>query len=92
MWEKKHQKKEGVIEHAVFISLRYITDKNFPSKFLIKHWQFIYHVFAPFVKLQGYRFLYFFDLCHVRKEAVFLILEYFSLRGVKQKTHKISAF
>ena len=48
----------------------------------------IYHIFAPFVKLCGWRFLYFFNLCHVRNEAVFLILEYSSLRGVKQKKHQ----
>ena len=43
----------------------------------------IYHVFAPFSKLRGCRFLYFFSLCDVRNEAVFLILEHSSLRGVK---------
>ena len=48
----------------------------------------IHHVFAPFVKLQGCRFLYFFSLCDVRKEAVFLLLEYSLLRGVKQKKHQ----
>ena len=45
----------------------------------------IYHVFAPFVKLCGCRFLYFFSLCDVRNEVVFLLLEHSSLRGVKQK-------
>ena len=48
----------------------------------------IYHVFAPFVKLHGCRFLYFFSLCDVRNEAVFLLLEHSSPRGVKQKKHK----
>ena len=43
----------------------------------------IYHVFTPFSKLRGCRFLYFFSLCDVRNEAVFLILEHSSLRGVK---------
>ena len=44
-----------------------------------------YHVLAPFVKLRGGRFLYFFSLCDVRNKAVFLLLEHSSLRGVKQK-------
>ena len=49
----------------------------------------IYHVFAPFVKLRGCRFLYFFSLCDVRNEAVFLCSasKHSSLRGVKQKKH-----
>ena len=47
----------------------------------------IYHIFAPFVKLRGCRFLYFFSLCDVRNEAVFLLLEHSSPRGVKQKKH-----
>ena len=47
----------------------------------------IYQVFAPFVKLDGCRLLYFFSLCDIRNEAVFLLLEHSSLRGVKQKKH-----
>ena len=47
----------------------------------------IYHVFAPFMKLCGCRFLYFFSLWDVRNEAVFLFLEHSSLRGGKQKKH-----
>ena len=45
----------------------------------------IYYVFTPFVKLSGYRFLYFFSLFDVKNEVVFLELELFSPRGVKQK-------
>ena len=45
----------------------------------------IYHVFALFVKLQGCRFLYIFSLCDIRNEAVFLILEHASLRGLNRK-------
>ena len=52
----------------------------------------IYHVFAPFVKLRGCRFLYFFCLCDIRHEVVFLILEHFSSRGLKRKKHEILAF
>ena len=48
----------------------------------------IYHVFAPFMKLCGCRFLYFFSLCDIRIEVVFLILEHSSPREVKQKKHK----
>ena len=47
----------------------------------------IYHVFAPFMKLCGCRFLYFFSLWDVRNEVVFLFLEHSSLRGGKQKKH-----
>ena len=47
----------------------------------------IYHIFTPFVKLRRCRFLYFVSLCDVRNEAVFLLLEHSSLRGVKQKKH-----
>ena len=47
----------------------------------------IYHVFAPFMKLYGCRFLYLFSLCDIRKEAVYLLQEHCSLRGVKQKKH-----
>ena len=47
----------------------------------------IYHIFTPFVKLRRCRFLYFFSLCDVRNEAVFLLLEHSSPRGVKQKKH-----
>ena len=47
----------------------------------------IYHISAPFVKLCGCRFLYFFSLCAVKNEAVFLLLEHSSLRGVKLKKH-----
>ena len=47
----------------------------------------IYHVFTPFVKPHGCRFLCFVSLCDVRNEAVFLLLEHSSLRGVKQKKH-----
>ena len=32
--------------------------------------------------------LYFFSLCDIRNEAVFLILEYSSIRGIKQKKKK----
>ena len=70
------------MEHTVFIWLRQLLKtSNLPSKTKIFN---IYH-FAPFVKLHGCRFLYFFSLCDVRNKVVFLILEYFSLRGVKQK-------
>ena len=48
----------------------------------------IYHVFTPFMKLHGFRFLYFFSLGDIRNEAVFLLLEHSSLRGVKEKKHK----
>ena len=48
----------------------------------------IYHVFALFVKLRGCRFLYFSSLFDIRNEAVFLILEHSTLRGVKQRKHK----
>ena len=44
--------------------------------------------FAPFMKLRESRFLYFFSLCDIRNEAVFLILEHFSLTVVKQKKQK----
>ena len=47
----------------------------------------IYDVFAPFVKLRGCRFLYFFSLCDVRNKAVFLLLEHSSPRRVKQKKY-----
>ena len=43
------------------------------------------HIFTPFVDVSGCRFLYFFSLCDVRNEAVFLLLEHSSLREVKQK-------
>ena len=43
--------------------------------------------FAPFVKLRGCRFLYFFSLCDVRNEVVLLLLEHSSPRRVKQKKH-----
>ena len=46
-----------------------------------------YHVFAPFVKRRGCRFLYFFSLCDIRNESVFLLLEHSILREVKQKKH-----
>ena len=46
----------------------------------------IYHVFDPFVKLRGCRFMYFLSKCDVRNEVVFLLLEHSSLRGVKQKS------
>ena len=46
----------------------------------------IYHVFAPFVKLHGYRFFYFFSRHDVRNKEVFLILEQSSLRGKQNKT------
>ena len=49
---------------------------------------YIYHIFAPFVKLHGSRFLYFFSLCDIKNEAVFLLLEHSSLRGVKEKKHE----
>ena len=64
-----------------------ITEKtcNFPSKMVIFN---IYHIFTPFVKLCGCRFMYFFSLCDIRNKAVFLILEHYSLRGVKQKKHE----
>ena len=52
----------------------------------------IYHIFAPFLKLCGCRFLYFFSLCDVRNKVVFLIPEHISLRGVKQKKQDILAF
>ena len=39
------------------------------------------------MKLCGCRFLYFFSLCDVRNEAVFLLLEHSSPRGVKQEKH-----
>ena len=45
----------------------------------------IYHVFALFLKLRGCRFLFFFSLCDVRNEVVFMILEHSSLRGVKEE-------
>ena len=45
----------------------------------------IYHIFAPILKLSGCRFLYFFSLWDVRNEAVFLILEHSSLRGLNRK-------
>ena len=48
----------------------------------------IYHVFTPFVKPRGCRFLYFFSQYDVGNEAVFLLLENSSLRGVKQKKHE----
>ena len=37
-------------------------------------------------------FCIFFSLCDVKNQVVFLILEYSSLRGVKQKKHEILAF
>ena len=46
----------------------------------------IYHIFAPVLKLSGCRVLYFFSLCDVRNEAVFLILEHSSLRGLNRKS------
>ena len=39
------------------------------------------------MKLCGCRFLYFFSLCDVRNEAVFLLLEHSSPRGVNQEKH-----
>ena len=48
----------------------------------------ICHVFTPFVKHPGCRFLSFFTLCDIRNEAVFLILEHSSLRGLNRKKHK----
>ena len=56
----------------------------FPQKLVIFN---IYHIFAPFMKLRGCRFLYFFSLCDVRNEAVVLLLEHSSPKGVKQKKH-----
>ena len=47
----------------------------------------IYHVFTPVMKLCWCRFLYFSNLCDVKNEAVFLLLEHSSPRGVKQKNH-----
>ena len=40
-----------------------------------------------FMYICGCRFLYFFSQRDVRNKAIFLILEHFSLRGVKQKKH-----
>ena len=48
----------------------------------------IYHVFSLFMKLRGCRFLFFFSLCDVRNEAVLMILEHSSLRGVKEKKNE----
>ena len=45
----------------------------------------ICYAFAPFVKLRGWRFLYFFSICDVRNEAIFLILKDSSLRGLNKK-------
>ena len=45
----------------------------------------IYHILTPLMKLCRSRFLFIFSLCDVKNEVVFLILEYCSLRGVKQK-------
>ena len=56
--------------------------------FLKKLAIFDIYIFAPFVKLHGCRFLYFFSLCDVRNEVVFLIVEHSSLRGVKLEKHK----
>ena len=52
------------------------NDSIFLSSFLQKLAIFdIYHFFTPFVRLHGWRFLYFFSLCDVRNKAVFLLLE-----------------
>ena len=48
----------------------------------------IYHVFASFVKLCGYRFLYFFSLCDVRNKAVFLT----EVKSKPRKKSEILAF
>ena len=45
----------------------------------------ICYAFAPFVKLRGWRFFYFFSICDVRNEAIFLILKDSSLRGLNKK-------
>ena len=81
---KKYQNKEEIQNIlTVFISLRQLKKLAiYLQKVVIFN---IYHVFAPFMKLRRSRFLYFFTLCDVRNEAVFLILEDFSLRRVTQK-------
>ena len=48
----------------------------------------IYHVFTPFLRPLGCRFLYFFSLCHIRNEAAFLTLEHSTFKGVKRKKHE----
>ena len=63
-------------------NLKAFLKKKNPAIFII------YDFFTPFVKLCGWRFLYFFSLCDGRNKAVFLKLEHSSLHGVKQKKHK----
>ena len=64
---------------------------NLPSK--IGNFQHLPHFH---VKLCGCRFLYFFSLCDVKNEVVFLELELSSPKGVKQKKlekkHELLAF
>ena len=78
-----------VIELTDHFHFTQITEKKklaiSPQKLAIFN---IYNVFAPFAKLCGSRFLYYFSLCDVRNEAVFLLLEHSSLRQVKQKKHE----
>ena len=56
-----------------------ITDKNlhFPSK--IGDFQNLPHFRSIGDKLRGCRFLYFFSLCDVRNEVVFLLVEHWPL-------------
>ena len=48
----------------------------------------IYNVFAPFVKLCGYRLLHFLSLCDVRNKVAFLIQYYSNIRALNGKNHE----
>ena len=85
IWQKQAVKTASylqlVIEHNDYFHFTQITDKNL--QFSFKNWQF--SMFTAFMKLRGFRFLYFFSLCDIRNEAVFLLLKHSCLKGVKQK-------
>ena len=84
MVETSCKKKLRVLEHIYYFHFTQTTDKN--SQFSSKFSNFN-HVLVRFVKLYRCRFLYFFSLCDVRNEGIFLILEHSSLGEVKQKTN-----
>ena len=84
-----HPPTSQTLGHYLHLDIHFtqITDKNliFLQKLVIFN---IYHIFAPFVKLYGCRFLYFFSLCDVSNKAIFLILEHSSPRGWNRKRVK----
>ena len=66
-------------------SCKKIKTHNFPSK--IGDFQHLPRFCSIREALCGCRFLYFFSLCNVRNEVVFLLLEHSNSRRVKQKKH-----